>query len=73
MLDEEMIRTHEKVLSGVASVLPSAAVLSLLAGRWQTNVHVATGQYEKIIDQKIQEIAETCGIEYESKMLDQAK
>lgn len=68
MLDKEMIRAHEKILSGVASVLPSAAVVSLLSGRWTTNVQIASGEYEKIIDAKIKEIADHCGIDYTSKM-----
>ena len=62
MLDEEMVATHERFASGVASVVPSLAVISIFAGRFKTNVAVATGQYEKALDRKIVEIELQCGL-----------
>ena len=62
MLDEEMITTEERIAAGVQTVVPSAAVLSLLRGRWQTNVNIASGKYEEMLKAKIEEIRTTCGL-----------
>lgn len=62
MLDAEMVATHERVISGVSSVAPSLAVINILTGNYKTNVEVATGQYEKVLDQKINEIKTTCNL-----------
>ena len=63
MLDEEMVAVHERALSGVTSVVPSLAVISLLAGSYKDNFDVATGSYGKALDNKIKEIKETCGLQ----------
>ena len=61
MLDEEMTTTQERFASGVASVVPSLAVISILAGRFKTNVAVATGQYKEALERKVVEIELQCG------------
>lgn len=60
MLDEEMIRTHDRVLAGIGTIVPSAAVVSLLAGEWSNNKDVAIGTYEEVLNNKIEEIKRTC-------------
>lgn len=63
MLDEEMVETHERIFSGVRSVLPTAAVYTLLVGEYGTNYSIATGDYEEILDAKIIEIKEKCNLQ----------
>jgi len=63
MLDKEMVATHERALAGVASVVPSLAALSVLSGRYKTNFAIATGSYERALDDKIDEIRKACGLQ----------
>ncbi len=62
MLDEEMVSTTQRAISGVKSVVPSLAVVSLLSEQYSTNYHIAIGRYNKILDAKIKEIKVTCNI-----------
>jgi hypothetical protein len=55
-----MITTQERIAADVQSVLPSAAVLKILADRWGTNANIASGEYEILLNKNIKEIKATC-------------
>ncbi len=63
LLREERASAGQRLKSGVRSVLPIAAVISILRGEYRDGVKVATGQYNNDIDAKIEEIKKTCGVE----------
>lgn len=71
MLHEEMVTTQRRALAGVTSVVPSLAALTLIAGQYPTNFAIATGEYEKALDKKINEIEQTCGLGHMSVHSDQ--
>ena len=53
----------KQALSGVRAVLPAGAVVGILSGDYKNRAKVATGQYNKDIDAKIQQIKDTCGMD----------
>lgn len=60
ILEEERASVGKRILSGVRSVLPFAAVAGILMGDYRDRVEVATGQYNADIEQKISEIKQAC-------------
>lgn len=62
ILEGEKASAAKRTLSGVRSVLPAAIVINILKGTYKDGIKVTTGQYNKDIDAKIQEIKDTCGI-----------
>ncbi|MBN8548370.1 MAG: hypothetical protein J0M12_03525 [Deltaproteobacteria bacterium] len=62
-LEEERASVGKRILSGVRSVFPIAAVAGLLTGDYSDRVQVASGQYNDDINNKIAEIKSTCGIQ----------
>ncbi len=61
-LEGEKASTSEQVASGVESIVPSAAVIGLLSGTYETNAKVAAGDYNQSIDAKVEEIKTECGM-----------
>jgi hypothetical protein len=55
--------THvvEQLAMGVTAIYPASAVMGILLGTEGTKLQVATGEYNKKIEQKIDEIRGTCG------------
>jgi len=62
ILEGEKASVAKQALSGVRMVLPASAVMGILSRDYRNRVKVATGQYNKDIDEKIQEIKSSCGI-----------
>ena len=62
LLKEEKKSVGKKVLAGVRSVLPIAVVAGLLMGDYTDRVQVATGKYNRDLENKIAEIKKACGI-----------
>jgi len=60
-LEEEKASVGKRVLSGVRSVFPIAAVAGILMGDYSDRVSVAAGTYNDDIDAKIKQIKEVCG------------
>jgi len=45
------------------SIVPAGLVIGLITGTAGAKMHVATGEYNKMIDQRIAEIKQQCGIQ----------
>jgi hypothetical protein len=63
VLQSEKSNVNQQMLAGVTSMLPTAAVMGLLTGRQQDREEVLTGQYNDMIDEKIDAIRRTCGVQ----------
>ena len=62
-LEEERARTSEGRLGrGIQSVAPPAVIVNILRGQYDQNVQIASGEYEQILLDKIDEIERTCGL-----------
>ena len=62
ILENEKASAGKQLAAGVRSVLPVAAVVGILKGTWRDRTKVATGDYNKAIDNKIKEIKWSCGL-----------
>jgi len=62
VLEGEKAHVTKQVASGVTAVAPAGAVMGILTGTEDDKLEVATGQYDKQIDQKIAEIKRVCGL-----------
>jgi len=62
LLQSEKANVAERVAEGVTAIYPAAMVVGLVSGTEGTKLKVATGEYDKQIDQRIAEIKQTCGI-----------
>lgn len=60
ILEEERASIGKQILSGVRSVVPFAAVAGILAGDYSDRVSVATGSYNRDIEDKVYLIRTTC-------------
>lgn len=62
-LRQEKARVHDRIAHGATSVAPIGLVTGIITGTQGSKMRVATGKYNRMIDQRIQEIKATCGIE----------
>ena len=53
----------QQIVAGVTTITPAGLVLGVVTGTAKPKVHVAIGKYNKMIDARIAEIKETCGVE----------
>lgn len=60
LLEDERASLGKQVLSGVRSVFPIAAVAGILMGDYRDRVQVASGQYNRDLEAKIEQIKKTC-------------
>ena len=63
MLEKEKASVARQAAAGVTSILPVGAALALVTGDTKSRAKVATGAYNRQIDEKIAEIKKTCGLE----------
>jgi hypothetical protein len=63
ILEEEKASVGKRMLSGVRSVFPIAAVAGILMGDYGDRVSVAAGTYNDDIEAKIKEIKTVCEIQ----------
>jgi hypothetical protein len=59
----EKAHVAEQVALGVTAIYPAGLVIGLLTGTEGTKLKVATGEYNKMIDEKIAEIRAACGVQ----------
>jgi hypothetical protein len=59
-LHGEKAHVAQQIAMGVTALVPASAVVGLVTGTEVTKFHVATGQYNKMIDARIAEIQATC-------------
>jgi hypothetical protein len=60
MLNDEKKTTLQRIASGVGSVAPIGLVAGVATGTAGTKYRVATGAYNKMLDDKIAEIKQAC-------------
>jgi outer membrane murein-binding lipoprotein Lpp len=63
MLRSEKVNAEQQAAAGVTSIVPVGAVVGLIGGTEGTQVQIATGEYNQILDKKIAEIQSTCGVQ----------
>jgi hypothetical protein len=61
-LEAEKASVAKQVSAGTRSVIPAAAVVGILRRDYGDRAKVASGVYNKQIDEKIEEIRRTCGL-----------
>lgn len=62
VLISEKENVGREIAAGVSSIVPIGLVLNTVTGNEKTNVQVATGEYNTMIDKKIGEIKQECNI-----------
>ena len=63
VLQGEKTNAAQQAAMGVSAITPAGLVLGVLTGTETTKLKVATGEYNKMIDQRIAEIKATCGLQ----------
>jgi hypothetical protein len=63
VLQQEKATVVQQMAEGVSSIAPAGIVLGILTGTENTKISVATGDYNAMIDQRIAQIKQTCGIQ----------
>jgi hypothetical protein len=63
LLQHEKANLAARIAEGVTAIYPASLVVGLVAGTEGTKLKVATGEYNKMIDARMAEIKQTCGIE----------
>jgi hypothetical protein len=63
VLQSEKSHVAEQIALGVTAIYPAGALVGLVTRTEGTKLKVATGEYNKMIDQKIAEIKTNCGLE----------
>ena len=63
VLQSEKTNVAQQAAMGATAITPAGMVLGILTGTETTKLRVATGEYNKMIDQRIAEIKATCGVQ----------
>jgi len=63
VLKSEKAHVGQQIAEGVTSITPPGFVLGVVTGTEKEKLKVGVGEYNKMIDQRIAEIKETCGVE----------
>ena len=61
-LEHEKAHTMQQIAEGVTALVPASIVVGLVTGTEKEKLKVGTGEYNKMIDKRIAEIKETCGV-----------
>ena len=62
-LEAEKANVAQQIAAGVTSIVPASLVVGLITGTEGAKVNVATGEYNKMIDQRIAEIKQKCNVQ----------
>lgn len=62
VLQSEKTHAAQQLANGVTAVVPAGAVVGIVTGSEKGKLKMATGEYNRLIDQKIKAIKSTCGI-----------
>ena len=62
VLQSEKTHVAQQIAAGVSAIVPIGLVAGLVTDTEGTKLHVATGEYNKMLDQKIAEIKRECNI-----------
>ena len=63
VLQSEKANVAERIAEGVTAIYPASLVMGLVMGTEGTKLQVAAGEYNTMIDRRIAEIEQTCGIQ----------
>ncbi|MDO6558943.1 hypothetical protein [Paraglaciecola chathamensis] len=59
-LESHKTSTGEKLVNGVASILPTSILLNVILGEFTSRAAIATGAFDSKVDSKIQDIQSDC-------------
>jgi PBP1b-binding outer membrane lipoprotein LpoB len=62
-LNSEKARTSQEIENGVSSIIPIGAVAHMFGGSEKESLEIGTGEYNKKLDAKINEIKQQCNIQ----------
>ena len=62
LLNQAKASVAERVVEGVTAVAPTGLVIGVVTGTETTKAKVAVGTYNDMIDKRIAEIKQTCGL-----------
>ena len=62
VLQSEKAHVAERIAEGVTAIVPAGAVIGILTWTEPTKVHVASGEYNDMIDKRIAQIKEECNL-----------
>ena len=62
VLQSEKAHVASQILAGVQVIAPAGAILSAATHTTNARLEVATGEYNRMIDEKIATIRDTCGM-----------
>lgn len=63
MLRSEKANTLKEIAAGVSTIAPIGLVAGVATGTEGAKAKVATGEYNRMLDQKIAEIQQACGVQ----------
>jgi len=63
VLQSEKANVAQQIANGVTAIVPAGAVIGIISGTETDKFKVASGDYNKMIDQKIAEIKQKCGLQ----------
>jgi len=61
-LNSEKMHTSQQMAAGVMAIVPASLVVGVVTGTEGGRAKVATGEYNKMLDEKIAEIKAQCGM-----------
>ena len=62
VLKSEKVHASQQMAAGVTAIVPVGLVVNVVKGTEGTQAKVATGDYNKMLDAKIAEIKQECGV-----------
>jgi len=62
-LTSEKARTSQEIEAGASSIIPIGAVAHMFGGSEKESLEIGTGEYNKKLDAKIDEIKKQCNIQ----------
>ncbi len=62
VLQSEKANVLQQIASGVTAIQPAAAVIGVASGTEGAKLEVASGDYNRMIDEKIAAIKKACGL-----------
>jgi hypothetical protein len=62
VLQHEKAHVAQEIAEGVTAIFPAGLVLGVITGTEKEKLQVSTGDYNKMIDKRIAEIKEKCGV-----------
>jgi hypothetical protein len=63
VLQHEKAHVAQEIAEGVTAIFPAGLVVGLIKGTENVKLKVSTGDYNKMIDKRIAEIKQKCGVE----------